>query len=176
MTDTATEKLFQEIYVTHRDRAINYARRRYNIDYDTADQIVADAFLCLHETLSLGVKIEHVNTWMRHNIHARYVDLLRRRDRIRLKKKRYWRQIPLHDDIVAQEHAGFAEIECEEVLQLALQDLLPKERRLAKYVLIDGRTMQEASRRFRVCERTIERRLGPIREKLRALCFSLVSC
>lgn len=158
------EQLFCDLFERHQAGAIRYARRAFDLDYDAADQIVTDAFLCLREALNLGEQIQYVNTWLRHNIHARYVDWVRTHRRVR--QGRYYKQIHLHDGLVSEDFSGFEVVDCREAVQLALGDLNRSERAIAKYVLIQGNSVADAAKRFRSTLRTMERRISTVRAKL----------
>lgn len=159
------ESDFERIFHKHHQGAVRHARSEYGLDYDTAEQIVADAFLVLHAVMTSGETIEHVNTWLRRNVHARYVDWVRHNHRIRRGCDQ--KQTDLYDGLVAVEHAGFDEVDCAELQAAMLQQLIPAERKVAKY-LIQGYDQNEIARKLRASRRTIERRVATVRKKLQS--------
>lgn len=155
---------FRQLFDEHHGPAVRYAQHTYMLDYDTADQIVTDAFLCLNEALSLGEQIEHVNAWLRHNIHARHIDWLRNNCHIR--RQRQLKRVTFHDDIACVEHPEFDQIDCEEAVKLALKTLSPRDRKIVNYALVRGYSNKKTAKKLKVAERTVERRLSFVRRKL----------
>jgi len=167
------ESDFNAIFRKQHLGAVRYAQSQYGLEPDAADQIVSNAFLSLYEVMSLGERIQHINTWLRKNIRARYIDWLRQERHIR--RLRPLNRAGLDVNTLGITHTDFETIDIAEAVQLAIQHLDQNEQDVVNFVLIAGHNVLEAANKFGITSRTMERRISTVKRRLRVTLKTLIS-
>lgn len=173
MPETAsTDDRFRALFQKHHQNAIQYTRRTYSVDFDTADQLVSDAFLCLLEALREGAQIEHVNAWLRRSIQIHHATWFRRASNLyrggrgREGLGQHWTRISLHNDIAIDTFNGFAAVDCHDAFEHATAHLNARDRRIV-CGLARGLSVPDLADEFGTSLRTMERYAAHARERLR---------
>jgi RNA polymerase sigma factor (sigma-70 family) len=173
MTETVgVDDQFKLLFQEHHQNAIQYTRRVYGVDFDTADQLVTDAFLCLLKALRNGDQINHANAWLRRSIQFHHATWFRRASNIhrggagREGHGQHWTRINLHNDIAIDTFDGFAAVDCHDAFEHATTHLDARDRRIV-CGLAKGLSVPDLANEFGTSLRTMERYAAHARERLR---------
>lgn len=163
---------FDKIYAASHAKMVRYARYRCGLQRDTAEEVVADAFMDLHKALSDEIEIENPAAWLCATINMRNAEHHRHEHRVKRGGK-FTKEAELieadfcHD--LAIDHPGFDAVDAADMLQSVWHRLTEAEQKIAALVFMQELNQTQVATQLGVSLRTVERRVSRVRNRLRTL-------
>jgi len=160
---------FNDIYADLHPRMIRSTQARLNLQDDTTEQIVSDAFMDLHVALQKGTVINNPAGWLYTAIRIHYAKFLR--TELRVKRGGRLQKLPLRSWIgyMAVDHPEFEAVDAADTWRALWTQLTETERQIASLVFMQEFTYVETADQLGVSVRTVERRAVHVRNRLRKL-------